>query len=174
MPCEDEGRLRDQGLRENFIERVFVYGRWLALRERGGSVKDLVGFHSDHKLLIMSHSVKALRELGSLVANSGDYRRETLLDEYHRALMGCLRLEATVRKNTNVLQHMAGYFKKTLSQDEKAELSEVIGRYHEGLTPLIAPLTLIRHYTRKYEEPYLKRQYYLEPHPAGLMLRNQV
>jgi uncharacterized protein YbgA (DUF1722 family)/uncharacterized protein YbbK (DUF523 family) len=174
VPCEDEGRLQDADIRENFIERVFIFGRWLALQAGGGAVKDLVEFHSDHKLLIMSHSVKHLRELGALVANSKGFRREALFNEYFRILMDGLKLLATVKKHTNALQHMAGYFKNELSSDEKAELAEIISQYHEKLIPLVVPVTLIRHYARKYAEPYLIRQVYLNPHPAELMLRNHV
>jgi uncharacterized protein YbgA (DUF1722 family) len=85
-----------------------------------------------------------------------------------------LRLTATIRKNTNVLQHMMGYFKDRLTADEKQELSETIEKYHAGFLPLIVPLTLLMHYVRKFDEPYLKGQYYLRPHPAELMLRNHV
>jgi len=174
IPCEDEGRLQDPGIRENFIERVFVYSRWLALKKEGGFIKGLVEFHSDHKLLIMSHSVKHLRELGALVANPKKFRGGALPEEYFRILMDGLKLMATVKKHTNVLQHMAGYFKKELSSDEKAELAEVITRYHSKLIPLVVPVTLIKHYARKFAEPYLERQLYLDPHPAELMLRNHV
>jgi uncharacterized protein YbgA (DUF1722 family)/uncharacterized protein YbbK (DUF523 family) len=174
VPCEDEGRLQDPDIRENFIERVFVFSRWLALKREGGSAKGLVEFHSDHKLLIMSHSVTHLRELGALVANSKGFRRDALFNEYFRILTDGLKLMATVKKHTNVLQHMAGYFKKELSSDEKTELAEIIGQYHAKLIPLVVPVTLIRHYARKYAEPYLVRQLYLNPHPAELMLRNHV
>jgi uncharacterized protein YbgA (DUF1722 family)/uncharacterized protein YbbK (DUF523 family) len=174
VPVEDEGRLQDPGIRENFIERVFTYQRWLELIQNNGTIGDLVAFHSAHKLLIMSHSVKHMRELGALVANAKKYQRPVLLEEYFKALMEGLRLQATVKKHTNVLQHMAGYFRNHLSSDEKQELIEVIDQYHKTLVPLIVPVTLIRHYVRKYAEPYLASQYYLNPHPLELMLRNHV
>jgi uncharacterized protein YbgA (DUF1722 family)/uncharacterized protein YbbK (DUF523 family) len=174
VPVEDEGRLQDPGIRENFIERVFTYQRWLELIQNNGTIGDLVAFHSAHKLLIMSHSVKHMRELGALVANAKKYQRPVLLEEYFKALMEGLRLQATVKKHTNVLQHMAGYFRNHLSSDEKQELIEVIDQYHKTLVPLIVPVTLIRHYVRKYAELYLASQYYLNPHPLELMLRNHV
>jgi uncharacterized protein YbgA (DUF1722 family)/uncharacterized protein YbbK (DUF523 family) len=169
-PAEDEGRLNDPGLRENFIERVFVYKNWKEFRKRG-SLRNLVEFHTDHKLLFLSHSTAHYRALGKLVANAKE-RPDSLYNEYLKLMTECLKLIATTKKNTNVLHHIAGYFKKQLQPDEKQELLGVIEEYHSGFIPLIVPVTLIRHYVRKYDEPYLKRQVYLNPHPAELMLRN--
>jgi uncharacterized protein YbgA (DUF1722 family)/uncharacterized protein YbbK (DUF523 family) len=172
IPCEEEGRLNDPVLRENFIERIFVYGRWRELEKRGPAVKDLIAFHRDHKLLILSHSPKHVTALGRLLADPDRSDQGNLQERYVGLLMEGLRLTATVRKQTNVLQHMAGYFKKRLTDDEKRELGEVIGNYHRGLIPLVVPITLISHYVRLYDEPYLKGQVYLTPHPLELMLRN--
>lgn len=177
LPVEDDGRLNDPGLRESFIERLFVLARWKAYRRRDGSAGGLVAFHTDHKLLVMAHSPGHYRELGRIVAGAG--RRGArpapeLLDTYLATLLEGLRLVATTRKQTNVLQHAAGYFKRLLSPEEKAELAEVIGSYHRGLLPLIVPVTLLAHYTRIYREPWLARQRYLHPHPRELMLRNHV
>ena len=172
LPVEEDGRLNDPALRENFIERIFVYRRWRELERRNGGMKELVAFHAEHKLLILSHSPKHLTILGRLVANPNRMKLAALREEYFQNLMEGLRLTATVRKQTNVLEHMAGYFKKKLTPDEKKELGEVIGNYHRGLLPLIVPVTLIAHYVRLYGEPYLQKQIYLHPHPIELMLRN--
>lgn len=172
LPVEEDGRLNDPALRENFIERIFVYRRWRELERRNGGMKELVMFHAEHKLLILSHSPKHLTILGRLVANPDRMKLAALREEYFLNLMEGLRLTATVRKQTNVLEHMAGYFKKKLTPDEKKELGEVIGNYHRGLLPLIVPVTLIAHYVRLYGEPYLQKQIYLHPHPIELMLRN--
>lgn len=174
LPVEDEGRLQDQGLRENFIERVFVFHRWRRLIGNGGTQRDLILFHTEHKLLILSHSTRHYFELGRLVAHAKGHRMEELREVYLSTLMEGLKLMATAKKNTNVLQHAMGYFKTVLSADEKQELIDIIEGYHKGLLPLIVPITLLKHYVRKYDEPYLKRQYYLNPHPAELMLRNHV
>ncbi len=174
MPVEDDGRMHDTKLRENFIERIFVYKRWKDLLTKGRAVRDLVSFHTDHKYLIMAHSPKHLTILGKIVANAKQYKRSDLFEEYFRHMIEGLRLEATVKKNVNVLTHMVGYFKEVLTPDEKKELLEIVAHYHKGLVPLIVPVTLIKHYIRKYEEPYLKRQFYLHPHPLELMLRNHV
>ncbi|MCE5281782.1 MAG: DUF523 and DUF1722 domain-containing protein [Deltaproteobacteria bacterium] len=172
IPCEEEGRLNDPVLRENFIERIFVYGRWREMEKLGPAVKDLIAFHRDHKLLILSHSPKHVTALGRLLADPDRSDPGNLQERYVGLLMEGLRLTATVSKQTNVLQHMAGYFKKRLTPDEKRELGEVIGNYHRGLIPLVVPITLISHYVRLYDEPYLKGQVYLTPHPLELMLRN--
>lgn len=173
-PVEDDGRLHDPGLRENFIERLFVFHRWQTFVGRGTSLSGLVEFHTDHKLLILSHSPRHYNELGRLVAHGGDIPSEELYGEYVSLLMNGLMRMATPKKNSNVLQHIAGYFKKQLSPDEKQELVEVIEQYRSGLVPLIVPIVLLKHHVRKYDEPYLKRQYYLNPHPLELMLRNHV
>jgi uncharacterized protein YbgA (DUF1722 family)/uncharacterized protein YbbK (DUF523 family) len=169
IPVEDDGRLNDATIRGNFIERVVVYHRWRAFRREGATRQGLVEFHTDHKLLIMAHSPKHLTELGGLVGGSRG-RRGELVSEYEKLLMEAMKLIATVKKNTNVLLHIMGYFKKELSADEKEELADVIAGYHGGTLPLVAPVTLLKHYVRKFDQPYLKRQYYLNPPPAELML----
>jgi len=172
-PAEDDGRLNDSKIRENFIERIFVFNRWHEFIKKSGSYGDLINFHTAHKLLILSHSPKHYTMLGRMIAKGKEYTSITN-DTYIMTIMEGLRLIATTKKNTNVLQHIAGYFKKQLSPDEKEELSEIIGHYYRGLIPLVVPVTLINHYVRKYNEPYLKGQYYLNPHPLELMLRNHV
>lgn len=174
VPVEDEGRLHDPSLRENFIERLFVFRRWKDFLLDRSKVGGLVNFHTEHKLLIMSHSPRHYYLLGRMVAEAKKEKKDELFMKYLTLLMEGLALMATVKKNTNVLMHIMGYFKNKLSAGEKGELLEVIGQYHKGLIPLIVPVTLINHYVRKYDEPYLKRQQYLNPHPLELMLRNHV
>jgi uncharacterized protein YbgA (DUF1722 family)/uncharacterized protein YbbK (DUF523 family) len=174
IPVIDEGRLHDPQLRENFIERVFAYQRWKEFLIRGATVNDLVTFHTEHKLLIFAHSPKHLSALGRLVADAKKYTAVELLSLYITKFMDALRLPATAKKNTNVLLHIIGYFKKQLSADEKKELLDLFDAYHKGYVPLIVPVVLINHYVRKFDEPYLKKQYYLNPHPIELMLRNHV
>lgn len=174
IPVIDDGRLHDPVLRENFIERVFVYKRWKEFEKSGGRIKDLINFHTEHKLLILSHSPKYLTSLGRIIADAKRYKPEKLRSEYIKFLMEGLNYTSTVKKNTNVLFHIMGYFKKRLSQVEKEELVETINNYHKGYIPLIVPIVLVKHYVRKFDEPYLKKQYYLNPHPLELMLRNHV
>lgn len=174
LPAEEEGRLHDPALRENFIERMFVLKRWREMVDRGRRLNGLVEFHTRHKLLIMAHSPKQNTLLGGLVATAKGASTTELFEKYQVLLMDALKLRATVKKQVNVLQHLMGYFKKDLSGDEKQELLEVIDHYREGYIPLIVPVTLINHYVRKYDQPYLKLQYYLNPHPLELQLRNHV
>ena len=174
LPVEDEGRLHDPNLRENFIERIFTLKRWreaLAKKESRGIVVD---FHTRHKLLILSHSPKHYQTMGKLVAKAKDLPLKELYPKYQTLLMESLGLKTTPKKNSNVLMHMMGYFKEQLSSDEKQELLEVIDYYRQEYIPLIVPITLIRHYVRKYNQPYLKEQVYLHPHPLELQLRNHV
>ena len=172
LPVEEDGRLHDPGLRENFIERIFVFKRWREMSAKGRKIGHLVDFHTRHKLLILAHSPKHCRSLGRLVAQAKEMAAPDLYAQYLSLLTQAVQLKATVKKHTNVLHHLMGYFKKRLSADEKQELLEVIGRYREGILPLIVPITLMNHYVRKYDEPYLKKQVYLEPHPVELKLRN--
>ena len=172
IPVEEDGRLHDIRLRENFIERIFALKRWRELLGRNQTRGKLVNFHTQHKLLISSHSQKHARILGKLVAESKYIPAEELYAQYQTLFTDALRLRTTIRKNINVLQHMMGYFKKQLSADEKRELLETIELYRNEYVPLIVPVTLLKHYVRKYDQPYLKEQLYLNPHPIELKLRN--
>src|SRR4030042_3123831 len=174
LPVEDEGRLHDPKLRENFVERIFTLKRWrevLSKKENRGS---LVDFHTRHKLIILSHNQKHYQIMGKLVARAKDLPLKEFYQRYQTLLMEALFLKTTPKKNSNVLMHMMGYFKEQLSSDEKKELLEVIDHYRQEYIPLIVPITLIQHYVRKYDQPYLKQQVYLNPHPLELQLRNHV
>ncbi len=172
IPVEEEGRLFDPGLRENFIERIFTVKRWRESMEAGMGIGRLVDFHTRNKLLIFAHSEKHYRAMGRLVAQGKEGGLAEVYDRYEALLMDALSLKSTVRKNANVLLHVMGYFKKQLSSDEKTELIELLESYRSGSIPLIVPVTLINHYVRKYDQPYLKTQTYLNPHPLALQLRN--
>ncbi len=173
IPVEDEGRLKDSGIREQFIESIFVLDRWRqAVSE--GQVNRIVDFHTRHKYVFMAHSPDKLKVLGKLVAESGKREYKELVRLYRPHLIELLREQKTVKKNYNVLLHILGYFKKNITAYEKQELLGEAELYYKGYSPLIVPLTLIRHYTRKYEEPYLMNQHYLNPHPAELGLLNHI
>ncbi|SNB45986.1 DUF523 and DUF1722 domain-containing protein [Geobacter sp. DSM 9736] len=174
LPVEEEGRLNDPLIRENFIERAFACRRWKDFTSGNPDAGKLVRFHTEHKLFMLAHSPQIYREMGKLVAQAGAFPLPELLRQYENLLMSGSALQATVKKNTNVLMHAAGYFKKRLSSDEKEELLQLISQYHDRLIPLIVPVTLLKHYIRKFEEEYLERQVYLSPAPAELMLRNHV
>jgi uncharacterized protein YbgA (DUF1722 family) len=173
LPVEEEGRLHDMRLRENFIETIFVYRRWRDVAAEP-SAAALVNFHTAHKLLLMAHSEKHCRQMGRLIAQAGKAGPAELISQYQELLMEAMRFKATGKKHINVLMHMMGYFKKHLSADEKQELLDVLDHFKNGIVPLIVPITLMNHYTRKFDEPYLKNQLYLAPHPIELKLRNHV
>lgn len=173
-PVEEEGRLSDPILRENFIVRVFCHWRWRGLTSDGLTRGRLVRFHAAHKLLLLSHSPRHYQELGRVVASAKGQRASALAARYGQLFAEALRMKATTRKHTNVLQHIAGYFKKELDREEKAELGGLIEDYRRGIVPLIVPITLLQHYVRKFDVSYLRDQVYLNPHPKELMLRNHV
>ncbi len=174
LPVEDEGRLSDPRLRDNFVERLFAYTRLQALFRSRWSLGRLVAFHTENKLTLMAHSVVAYRELGQLVATATRHERADVARRYTTGFMTALETIATTRKHTNVLQHMAGYFKTTLDAASRQELQATIEDYRLGLVPLVVPVTLIRHHVRHTGVDYLAGQTYLDPHPKELMLRNHV
>ncbi len=174
LPVEEEVRLYHMDIRDNFIERVFAYRRWQDFLPGERSIGELVEFHTAHKLQVMAHSPQIYREMGKLVAEGKNMDCSQLLDRYQHLFMRALALHANVKKNSDVLMHIMGYFKKELSPGEKVELLEIIRQYHGRLVPLIVPVTLLRHYVNKYDQQYLKKQSYLNPHPMELMLRNHV
>jgi len=174
LPVEEEGRLSDPRLRENFVERVFAYWRLRGLFRGRWNLGTLVEFHTAHKLILMAHSPEAYRQLGRLVARARGVGRKDLERRYTEQFMSALAVIATPRRHANVLQHMAGYFKNLLDAKSKAELGAAIDDYRRGLVPLVVPMTLLRHHVRVHGVSYLEGQHYLAPHPKELMLRNHV
>ena len=174
LPIEEEGRLTDPVLRENFIERVFAYDRLRALFDGRWTQASLVAFHTAHKMALLAHSTTAYQELGRLVADATKISRRDLQRQYEELFMRTLARPATAKRHTNVLMHMAGHLKKILDDDCRKELLDCIDEYRRGLFPLVVPVTLLRHYVRLHRIEYLAGQTYLEPHPRELMLRNHV
>jgi uncharacterized protein YbgA (DUF1722 family)/uncharacterized protein YbbK (DUF523 family) len=174
LPVEEEGRLTDPALRENFIERVFAYHRWQRAIEKQKSLRSLTAFHTAHKFILLAHSEHHYRRLGRIVAEAHKSSISEAYELYGRLFMEALAVQTTVKKHCNVLQHMIGYFSKRLSADERSELVEQVADFRRQWAPLIVPLTLVRHYVRKYRVAYLEQQVYLEPSPKELMLRNHV
>ncbi len=174
VPTEDEGRLCDAAIRDNFIERVFCYHRWRALACGSATRQAVVLFHTAHKYLLLAHSRERYQSLGRLVAQAHRYRPKDLIERYGSLFMETLAVRATRRKHTNVLQHLVGHLRERLRPKERAEMDAVVRDYHEGLVPLIVPITLMKHYVSMYEITYVQDQVYLNPHPKELMLRNYV
>ena len=172
LPCEEEGRLGDPDLRENFFERVFVFRRWQELVRGGPSPAGLVAFHRDHKFLVFSHDQSATRRLGRLVAGAGRREIGALASEYAEELMRALARPATRRGHRNALEHLFGFVSRHLDAADRAEMVEALDDYHAGLLPLVAPITLLRHHLRRHPHPWVERQVYLRPYPKELMLRD--
>lgn len=172
LPVEEEGRLRDTHIRENFIERIFAYYRLQKFLESAPSTGDLVEFHTRHKLTMLSHNQERYREMGRLVAGAGEQDPETVLENYASKYMHTLKSHATRENHTNVLHHILGYFKDDIDRGDKEELVSVIDNYREGLVPLVVPLTLLKHHLRRHTVGWLENQVYLTPYPKEFMLRN--
>lgn len=174
LPVEEEGRLMDPVLRENFIERVFVYYRWQQLKRNGITAASLVQFHTEHKFTLLAHDETVYRELGRLIADAGKAEPDALAREYFQRLMQALAKPASRKTHTNVLMHIMGYIKDDMTGDDKQELLEVLEKYRLGQVPLIVPVTLLKHYLRRFPDEYIQQQVYLNPHPEELMLRNSL
>lgn len=172
LPVEEEGRLQDPKLRENFITRVFAYNDWKRSVMSEPSMKKLIDFHSRYKYLVMAHSYQAYKELGRLVANAEQKELTELLGEYEDKLMQTLKKIASSKSHTNVLYHILGYLKRDLTSAAKQELVKVIEQYRKGIVTLVVPVTLINHYLTQFGSDYIKQQAYLDPHPLELGLRN--
>jgi len=172
LPVEEEGRLGDPRLRENFIQRVYVLHRWKQLMAEGLTPSGLTCFHARHKLIIMSH--ESYIDLGQLLASVTKVNVNEVASSYIAQLMKTLKKVASRKNHVNVLQHIQGYLKKELNADDKAELCEVIERYRQGEVPLIVPLTLLKHHFRKNPDPYIQDSYYMSPYPQELHLINEL
>jgi len=174
LPVEEEGRLHDMPLRENFIERVFAHRRWAEFLAGRPRARDLVAFHAAEKMTLLAHSPSAQRELGRIVARAGRSDLAKTLEAYGRAFLEVLLQRATPRKHANVLQHLLGFLKETVDGDSRREVVEKIEEYRKGLVPLVVPLTLLNHHFRRYPAEWVASQSYLRPYPGELMLRNHV
>lgn len=174
LPVEEEGRLNDPVLRENFLTRVFTYAAWQQLLQEGLSRRALTGFHSRYKYLLMAHNPVQYKTLGSLLGSMGKSDPNQLGPRYFSELMAALKKCATRRTHTNVLQHLSGYVKQAISAEDKREMQQIISQYLHGIVPLVVPLTLLKHHLRQHPDPYLAQQVYLQPHPESLSLRNAI
>ena len=174
LPVEEEGRLNDPVLRENFVNRVLAYRRWQDLLERGLSSKVLVEFHATHKYMVMAHNQAANKRLGRMLSNLKDAQLAEVADAYVTELMAALKRRCNRRRHVNVLQHIMGYLKNRLDGEDKQELLEAIEAYRREEVPLIVPVFLLRHHFRHHPDPYMDSQWYLDPYPAPLGLRNNI
>lgn len=174
LPVEEEGRLHDPVLRENFITRVYVLSRWRALEHGGMSKKSLLDFHASHKYLLLAHNPAGYREIGRMLSGMNRLPLQELASQYIHSLMHCLRQRASRKRHMNVLQHLMGYLRDHLDASDRQELANSIASYGEGFVPLIAPMQLLRHHFRRNPHPYIRQQVYLEPYPEKMMLRNTI
>ena len=172
LPVEEEGRLGDPVLRENFIKRVFVYRHWKDLLLEDMSMHKLTDFHAQYKYVLLSHDQNRSRLLGGRLAEAGKEVFSEVLSWYFSELMAILKIRANRKDHVNVLQHLQGFLKSDLDKADKKELTEIIENYRQGLLPLIVPITILKHHFRRYPKPFVERSKYLEPHPFELMLLN--
>lgn len=174
LPVEEEGRLNDPRLRENFIQHVYIYSRWQALASSGITIAKLQIFHARHKYIFMSHNQLQAKKLGALLAQVNSNNLEESAAAYLDEMTTTLRIVPTRKGHTNTLQHLQGYLKKVLTTDDRQELASNIQQYRNGYVPLIVPMTLLRHHFRCNPNNYIDQSHYLQPHPKELMLLNSL
>lgn len=174
LPMEEEGRLHDPVLRENFVTRVYVCADWDALCRDGLSRGAILDFHARHKYLLMANDPDSYKTLGHLLGDIGQHDPAQFGPHYFSRLMAALGKCATRGTHSNVLQHLSGYLKRALDGDDRRELRQLIDQYRDGVVPLVVPLTLLKHHLRQHPDDYLARQVYLQPHPETLSLRNAI
>jgi len=172
LPVEEDGRLNDPVLRENFLTRVFAYAEWQRLLRAGLTRKAILDFHARYKYQLMANHPLQYKALGRLLADLGRHDPLEFGPRYFSQLMAALKKCATRGTHSNVLQHLSGYLKQALSSDEKEEMQQLIAQYRNGIIPLVVPLTLLKHHFRRHPDHYVARQAYLQPHPENLSLRN--
>lgn len=174
LPVEEEGRLGDAVIRENFVQRVYVLHRWKTMEAKGIRLRDLIEFHATHKLIIMSHNQNSYRELGRLIAGTNKETLSENASSYLLGLMAALKIKATRGNHVNVLQHIQGYLRPNLDAADRAELKETIENYHSGHLPLIVPITLLNHFFRKFPDEYISKSWYMHPYPGEMSLQNAI
>ena len=174
LPVEEEGRLGDPVLRENFIKRVFVFHHWRQVEKQGFTMARLTDFHAQYKYVLLSHDQQRTRALGKQLAQAEKREMQEFAQRYFTELMAILKIRATPKSHVNVLQHLQGFLKDVLDRDDKQELVEIIEDYRAGQLPLIVPITLLRHHFRRHPKPFVERSRYLSPHPSELMLLNDL
>ena len=167
LPVEEEGRLKDGSLRHNFLQRVEVYRRWQQLLADGISKKSIIEFHTRHKLMLLAHCEASYRTLGPLIAQLGDTDLHSFADEYISMMMAGLKKPSSRGKHTNVLEHILGYFKRDLDVHDKSEMRQLIDAYRAGELSREVPLTMLKHYLRKFPSHYVNQQYYLSHCHSG-------
>lgn len=174
LPVEEDGRLCDAVLRENFMVRVYAYADWQALLAEGLSRGGLMRFHSRYKYQLMANNPVQYKVIGHLLGTMGRGDASEIGPRYFSQLMAALKRCATRGTHSNVLQHLSGYLKQSLSSADKQEMQHLIEQYREGIVPLVVPLTLLKHHFRLHPDPYVSQQVYLQPHPENLSLRNAI
>ena len=174
LPMEEEGRLQDMWLRENFVMQVFSYARFEDFKASAPDMNALVAFHTSHKFLLQSKNEMLYRQLGNVVANRDGLAFDTLLERYEELFKTAIAHKSSIKRTRNVLEHMAGFFKNDLSREEKEVLHDQIGDYAERIVPLIVPLSTIHLYAKKHNTAYLLGQRFLDPYPKTLALRSHL
>jgi uncharacterized protein YbgA (DUF1722 family)/uncharacterized protein YbbK (DUF523 family) len=174
LPLEDEGRLNDPELRESFFCRAFVYHDWKTLVSGGLTVHGLITFYSRHKYLLMAHDYGSYNRAGRLLADAGNCELSTLADELIGLLMTALAVPAGRGRYSNVMLHILGYLKRSVSGRERQQLAGTIKQYRDGEVPLVVPIALLRHHFSNNPDPYISDQTFLQPYPDALQLRNQI
>ncbi|WP_019529549.1 YbgA family protein [Dasania marina] len=174
LPIEEEGRLHDPQLFENFVLRVYAYRSFKSEVVATPLMRNLLAFHSQYKYILMAHNQTAYKELGRMLGQANKNISEDFVGEYFELFMRALENPANRKNHTNTLMHMLGYLRKKIPSAARQGIAAVIHKYHKGQLPLITPLTLLNHYIEQYGSDYIRSQRYLKPYPESLGLANRL
>ncbi|AOO65126.1 YbgA family protein [Sulfurospirillum halorespirans] len=174
FPIEEEARLIDPWLRENFVMQLFAYEDALQLQKNIKTMQELVSFHTAYKFLLQSKHEGNYRLLGKIVANHEKNSLQEITQMYLALFKKTIAYKGSIGKTVNVLQHMVGFFKKELNSSEKAELHMQIEEFRDEITPLISVMSTIEFLVKKYNTTYLLGQKFLNPYPKDLSLRSMI
>ncbi len=174
LPIEEEGRLNDPWLKENFLMQVFAYGDLKEFLKNVTSPNELVEFHTSYKYLILAKSEHSYKTLGNIVANNPKRELHEQLKLYEEEFLKAISEKSTINKTYNVLLHITGYFKKLITKEEKEHILNACNEYKNEYIPLIAVTKIINLYVARFDQSYLAKQKFLHPYPKELGLRSDL
>ena len=170
VPTEDEGRLHDKGIRENFLERIYAHYRWRQIHASENPLKAFRDYHKNYKLILMAKDNGASKHLGRLVAKVNRDNFSEISEQYISLFMQAMSKIPSQGHHVNVMMHILGYLKDHLNKKDKAELLEWFEIYREKRVARITPMMLLQHHFNRHENDYIADQYYFSPFPGKLML----
>ncbi len=168
-PIEEEKRLLDDGIRHDFLTKIFAIADLRTSFENMKKYSDLIEFHTRYKFMLMYYNQNIMRFLGKLVASSKDEDFNTVKDIYKKHFLKALNSRKRKLSHVNVLEHMFGYFSKKISSLERKHFMEILRLFKEDKINIFVPLYMLKSFAIRFEETYILKQTYLEAFPKELI-----